>query len=93
MKIFYQLVKSPTTITLAYYVHDEKTYVNFYVFEPDKTVILKQKKKNRGYYTFNTKKNGEYTFQMETIKVSSKMKVTIKIFLIFFNTRVFQILK
>ena len=63
-------------MTLAYYVHDENILLNFYVFDPDSKIIYKERKKNKGFYKFNTSKIGEYSYKLESFKGATNVQVT-----------------
>jgi hypothetical protein len=70
LTIFYEdISKVPTTVTVAFYVHEEKEKIDFEVYEGEKKLLKKIKGKNREFYEFNVTKPASYSFHLNNERV------------------------
>ena len=69
-EIFYEEIEQvPVTITAAFYLHEEKSKMDFEILNPKKKTIFKLKSKNRGFYEFEVKEPGRYEFYLSNERV------------------------
>lgn len=70
-EVFFEHIETvPTLVTVAFYVHDEESKVDFLITSPNKKTIFKLKGKNRGYYEFNATVLGVYEYLIDNERVS-----------------------
>ena len=69
-EIFYDVIETvPVNVTVAYYVHDDKSKIDFEVYNNRQKIIYKLKGKNRGFAEFLVREPGRYEFHLSNEKV------------------------
>lgn len=70
LEVFYEEVEQvPLTITVAFYLHEEKSKIDFEIIDPKGKNIHKLKSKSRGFYEFQATEKGKYEFILSNEKV------------------------
>jgi hypothetical protein len=68
--IFYEeITHVPTTVTVAFYVHQEDEKIDFEVYKSEKRPLKKIKGKNREFYEFNVTSPAIYEFHLNNERV------------------------
>jgi hypothetical protein len=75
-QIFYEEILVSTNATLAFYLHDEESKMDFEIISPNGITLYRGKNKNRVFHDFQAYTTGAYAFHLINDKYKVKKKVT-----------------
>lgn len=66
---FEDFEKTPENFTIAFYLHEERRKIDFFVIAPNGKIIFNLKSKSRGFYEYTIKETGTYEFHLSNKRV------------------------